>query len=130
MEMTQKILDDYNIRQKTNVISDRISVRMTDLSKVELTSTELDVNIMNAKEEEGGAFAQEVQDEFLPELISDDPLDDQDEADEEGDAEVKEFDAFIQQMEDQVKEFNRNWWLFGITPRTSKNTLNPLKQTN
>ena len=107
MEMTQKILDDYNIRQKTNVISDRISVRMTDLSKVKLTSTELDVNIMNAEEEEGGAFAQEVQDEFLPELISDDPLDDKDEADEEGDAEVKECDAFIQQMEDQVKEFNR-----------------------
>ena len=53
------------------------------------------------------AFAQEVQDEFLPELISDDPLDDKDEADEEGDAEVKECDAFIQQMEDQVKEFNR-----------------------
>ena len=51
MEMTQKILDDYNIRQKTNVLSDRISVRMTDLSKVELTSTELDVNIMNAEEE-------------------------------------------------------------------------------
>ena len=69
-------------------------------------STELDVN-MNAEEEEGGAFAQEVQDEFLPELISDDPLDDKDEADEEGDAEVKEYDAFIQQMEDQVKEFNR-----------------------
>ena len=86
MEMTQKILDDYNIRQKTHVISDRISVRMTDLSKVELTSTELDVNIMNAEEEEGGAFAQEVQDEFLPELISDDPLDDKDEADKEGDA--------------------------------------------
>ena len=53
MEMTQKILDDYNIRQKTHVISDQISVRMTDLSKVELTSTELDVNIMNAEEEEG-----------------------------------------------------------------------------
>ena len=94
MEMTQKILDDYNIRQKTNVISDRISVRMTDLSKVKLTSTELYVNIMNAEEEEGGAFAQEVQDEFLPELISDDPLDDN-EADEEGDAEVKGCDAFI-----------------------------------
>ena len=43
----------------------------------------------------------------MPELISDDPLDDKDEADEEGDAEVKECDAFIQQMEDQVKEFNR-----------------------
>ena len=76
------------------------------------------------------AFAQEVQDEFLPELISDDPLDDKDEADEEGDAEVKECDAFIQQMEDQVKEFNWNWRLFGITPRTSKNTLNPSKLTN
>ena len=79
---------------------------MTDLSKVELPSSELDVN-MNAEEGEGGAFAQDVQDEFLPELISDDPLDDKDEADEEGDAEVKECDAFIQQMEDQVKEFNR-----------------------
>ena len=31
----------------------------------------------------------------MPELISDDPLDDKDEADEEGDAEVKGCDAFI-----------------------------------
>ena len=44
----------------------------------------------------------------MPELISDDPLDDKDEADEEGDAEVKEFDSFIPQMEDQVIEFKRN----------------------
>ena len=120
MEMTQKILDDYDIRQKTQVINtdngSNIRKGMNDLSKVELPSTELDVN-MNAEEGEGGAFAQDVQDEFLPELISDDPLDDQDEADEEGgDAEDKERDAFIQKMEDQVKEFDRNWRLFGITP--------------
>ena len=106
MEMTQKILDDYDIRQKTQVINtdngSNIRKGMTDLSKVELPSSELDVN-MNAEEGEGGAFAQEVQDEFLPELITDDPLDDQDEADEEGDAEDKD----IQQVEDQVKEFNR-----------------------
>ena len=107
VEMTQKILDEFEIRHKTHCINtdngSNFRKALNDLSKIEIQSTELDVN-RNAQE---GAVAQEVQDEFLPELITDDQLH-EDEDDER--------DAFIRTMEDEVKEFDRNWRLFGITP--------------
>ena len=110
VEMTQKILDEFGIRQKCHVINtdngSNIRRAMKDLSEIEVQSRELDVN-MNAQEGEG-AVAQEVQDEFLPELLNDDILDEDDED------EVR--DNFIKRMEDEVKEFDSNWRLFGITP--------------
>lgn len=121
MEMTQNILDEFDIRHKTHVINtdngSNIRKAMRELSKVEIQTRELDVD-MNA---EGAAVAHEVLDEFLPELVSGDSLDedgeddDQDE-DKQQDAEDRERDSFIKRMQDEVEEFASDWRLFGISP--------------
>ena len=85
VEMTQKILDEFGIRQKTHVIitdnGSNMRKAMRDFSKIEIQSTQLDVT-RSTTDGEGAGVAQEVQDEFLPDLVLDDPLlEDDDEVD-------------------------------------------------
>ena len=97
--MTQKILDEFRIRQKTHVINtdngSNMRKAMRDLSKIEIQSTQLDVT-RSTTDGEGAGVAQEVQDEFLPDLVLDDPLLEDD------DDEDRERDAFITSMEDEI----------------------------
>ena len=72
-----------------------------DMAKVEIETRQIDMN-MNA-EQGAGSRANEVLDEFLPGLITDDEvldLPDSNLTDEE--KEERERDAYIQQLEDEV----------------------------
>ena len=120
LEMTQKILDEFDIRHKTMVVNtdngSNMRKAMTELSHIEIPTTEIDVN-MNLQQGDFMSVPQaQVQDEFLPEFLPGD-LPDGDEEDDDGRSEEeRERDAFIKRLEDEVMEFDRNWRLFGITP--------------
>ena len=74
MRMTESILDEFGIREKTHVINTdngpNIRRAMLNLAEAEIPTRAMDMN-MN---EQGAGMANEVVDEFLPELITDDNL--------------------------------------------------------
>ena len=115
MRMTESILDEFGIREKTHVINTdngpNIRRAMLNLAEAEIPTRAMDMN-MN---EQGAGMANEVVDEFLPELITDDNLVDlPDETEEEKEERVR--DAFIQQLEDEVNDFTSARRIFDLTP--------------
>ena len=115
MRMTESILDEFGIREKTHVINTdngpNIRRAMLNLAEAEIPTREMDMN-MN---DQGAGKANEVVDEFLPELITDDNLlDIPDETEEEKEERVR--DAFIQQLEDEVNDFTSARRIFDLTP--------------
>ena len=122
MIMTQSILAEFDIRHKTHVINTdngpNMRRAMIDLSQVELQTEQVDMN-MNTEE---GTFANEVEDEFLPEVLT---ADDQlelpvHEAERDGERdeerEDEERDRFIRQLEDEVRDFTIARRLYDLTP--------------
>ena len=71
MRMTESILDEFGIRDKTHVINTdngpNIRRAMLDMAEAEIPTREMDIN-MN---DQGVGRANEVIDEFLPEPITD-----------------------------------------------------------
>ena len=98
-----------------------------DMAKVEIETRQMDMN-MNPGQG-AGSRANEVMDEFLPKLITDDEvLDLPDSNLTEEEKEERERDAFIQQLEDEVNDFASARRIYDLTARNlttiSGNTYN------
>ena len=121
MAMTQSILNEFGIRHKTQAIltDNGASMRRSviDLSQVELKTPEVDMN-MNTEQ---GTFANEVEDEFLPEVLSADdqpelPLLEAGDADTDEEREDEERNRLIQELEDEVSNFTIARRLYDLNP--------------
>ena len=122
MSMTESILQEFNIKQKTHCINSdngsNIRRALMDLSHVEVETEEVDMN-MNTHTEEGG-FANEVVDEFLPEVltaVADGELELEAVAGETDlQKEDEERQHFIHQLEDEVRDFVNAKRIYDLTP--------------
>ena len=120
MSMTESILQEFNIKHKTHCVNtdngSNIRRAMMDLSHVEVETEEVD---MNTHTEEGG-FANEVVDEFLPEVLT---------AEADGELELEavagetdlqkedeERQHFILQLEDEMRDFVLAKRIYDLTP--------------
>ena len=114
LRMTEGILDEFGIREKTHAIvtDNGANYRrgVLDMAEKEVPTRDLDMN-MNL----GAGRANEITDEFLPELITDDDLLDlPDETEEE--KEERERDNYIKQLEDEIDDFASVRRTFDLSP--------------
>ena len=122
LAMTQSILNEFDIRHKVHAILTDNGANMrcsvTKLSQVELKTAEVDMN-MNPNTEHG-TFANEVEDEFLPEVLSADdqelPLLEAGDGDYDEEREDEERNRFIQQLDDEVENFTIAKRLYDLNP--------------